>query len=393
MDAPIYLDYAASTPVDRGVADVMDRVLRSPMLHANPAASGHAPGRAAQALIEDARGSVAAFIGAAPDEIVFTSGATESDNLAIVGTALFRRARGRHLVTALTEHKAVLESCRHLQSRGFRVTYLQPDRNGRIAASEIDAAIGPETILVSIMAVNNETGVVQDLPAIGAVCRARDVLLHVDAAQAAGRLPLDVRAMHIDLLSLSAHKIYGPKGVGALFVDRERVRRIEPLLHGGGQERGLRPGTLPTHQIVGLARALTLAGERMPADVARETGLRQRLWAALQAVPGVLLNGHPDHRACHILNVSVEGVEGEALFCALPNLAIASGSACTSATAEPSYVLRCLGRSAQLAQSSIRFSIGRLTSVAEIDAAAEAFVGAVTRLRRFSPAWPRVAGG
>ena len=391
MATPIYLDYAASTPVDPEVADAMDRVLRSPALCANPAAVGHAPGRAAQALVEDARAGVAAFIGAAPEEIVFTSGATEADNLAIIGTALFRQARGRHLVTALTEHKAVLESCRHLQTRGFRVTYLRPDRDGRIAPAEVDAAIEPETILVSIMSVNNETGVVQDLPAIAAVCRARDVLLHVDAAQAAGRLPLDVREMQVDLLSLSAHKIYGPKGVGALFIDRERVRRVEPLLHGGGQERGLRPGTLPAHQITGLAHALALAAERQPADVARETALRERLWSRLRATPGVLLNGHPVHRVSHILNVSVEGVEGESLFCALPGLAIASGSACTSATAEPSYVLRCLGRSAQLAQSSIRFIIGRATTAAEIDAAAGAFAEAVTRLRRFSPAWPAAA--
>ncbi|MDH5255410.1 MAG: aminotransferase class V-fold PLP-dependent enzyme, partial [Gammaproteobacteria bacterium] len=329
MSATIYLDYAASTPVAREVVAAVTRVLGEPSLAANPAAGTHAPGRHAAAVVERARAGIAGFINADPDEVLFTSGATEADNLAIVGTARFRRSRGRHLVTALTEHKAVLESCRHLASEGWRVTWLRPGADGLIAPDAVAAALEPDTVLVSLMHANNETGDVTDVAAIGGLCRQRGVLLHVDAAQSAGRLPIDVRAMQVDLLSLSAHKLYGPKGVGALFIDRERVRRVEPLLFGGGQERGMRPGTLPTHQIVGMGEAFRIAAGRLAEDRLHVTRLRDRLWSRLQAIPGVLRNGHPTQTTGHILNVSVAGVEGESLHAALEELAVASGSACT----------------------------------------------------------------
>jgi len=386
MSLPIYLDYAASTPVAPEVAEAMAAALRSPELVANPAAGTHAAGRHAAAVVEVARAQVAGLIHADPEEVIFTSGATEADNLAIIGTARFRQAQGRHLVTALTEHRAVLESCRYLASQGWRVTWLKPDADGLIAPAAVAAALAPDTVLVSLMHANNETGVVQDVGAIGGLCRQRGVLLHVDAAQSAGRLPLDVRALQIDLLSLSAHKLYGPKGIGALFIDRERVRRVEPLMFGGGQERGLRPGTLPTHQIIGMGEAFRIAGPRLEADRHHVLGLRDRLWSRLQAIPGVILNGHPAHTAGHILNVSVEGVEGESLHGGLTELAVASGAACTSLTDEPSFVLRVLGRSAALARSSVRFSFGRPTTAGEIDRAAVAFARTVTDLRRRSPA-------
>ncbi len=386
MSLPIYLDYAASTPVATEVAEAMCVALRSPELVANPAAGTHAAGRQAAAVVEMARAQVASLIHAEAEEVIFTSGATEADNLAIVGTARFRQAQGRHLVTALTEHKAVLESCRYLASQGWRVTWLKPDADGLIAPAAVAAALEPETVLVSLMHANNETGVVQDVAAIGGVCRQRGVLLHVDAAQSAGRLPLDVRALQIDLLSLSGHKVYGPKGIGALFIDRERVRRVEPLMFGGGQERGLRPGTLPTHQIIGMGEAFRIAGPRLVTDRQHVLGLRDRLWSRLRSIPGVIRNGHPDRTTGHILNVSVEGVEGESLHAGLAELAVASGAACTSLTDEPSYVLRVLGRSAAVARSSVRFSFGRPTTTGEIDRAAEIFAGTVTDLRRRSPA-------
>jgi cysteine desulfurase len=386
MSLPIYLDYAASTPVETEVAEAMAAALRSPELVANPAAGSHAAGRLAAGVVEMARAKVASLIHADPEEVIFTSGATEADNLAIIGTARFRQAQGRHLVTALTEHKAVLESCRYLASQGWRVTWLKPDADGLIAPAAVAAALEPETVLVSLMHANNETGVVQDVAAIGGVCRQRGVLLHVDAAQSAGRLPLDVRALQIDLLSLSGHKVYGPKGIGALFIDRERVRRVEPLMFGGGQERGLRPGTLPTHQIIGMGEAFRMAGPRLVPDRQHVVGLRDRLWSRLREIPGVSRNGHPDHTTGHILNVSVEGVEGESLHAGLADLAVASGAACTSLTDEPSYVLRVLGRSAALARSSVRFSFGRPTTTVEIDRAAEIFANTVTDLRRQSPA-------
>jgi cysteine desulfurase len=288
-------------------------------------------------------------------------------------------------VTSLTEHKAVIESCRHLATQGWRITWLKPGADGLIAPAAVEAALMPDTVLVSLMHVNNETGVIQDIAAIGAICRRHDVLLHVDAAQSAGREVLDVRVQQIDLLSLSAHKLYGPKGVGALFIDQERVRRVSPLLFGGGQERGLRPGTVATHQVAGMGEAFRLAAQRLPEEVQHVNMLRDRLWAGLQGLPGVLLNGHARQRSGHILNVSIEGVEGESLFYSLADLCVASGSACTSLSNEASYVLRALGRPAALAQSSIRFSFGRPSTAAEIDFAVDCVRQAVGHLRSFSP--------
>ncbi|RMF96740.1 MAG: aminotransferase class V-fold PLP-dependent enzyme [Gammaproteobacteria bacterium] len=385
MNTPVYLDNAASTPVDPAVAALMQRLLQSPEGTANPSA-GHAAGRAAAAVIEQARREVAALIHADPGEIVFTSGATESDNLAIIGAARFRRRFGRHLVTSAIEHPAVLESCRALEAEGFQVSYVAPDDRGRVAAADIAAALRPDTILVSLLHAHNEIGVVQDIAAVGALCRRHGALFHVDAAQSAGRLPLDVRAQCIDLLSLSAHKLHGPKGIGALFLDRERCRRVTPLLHGGGQERGLRPGTLPTHQVAGMGRAFALAAQRLNEDPPRIAGLRDRLWRRLATIPGILLNGPEQGRVCHILNVSIPGVDGESLRLALRELAVAGGSACTAETGEPSPVLRRLGRSEPLALASLRFSIGRQNTEQEIDFAAECVHAAVERLRALAPA-------
>ena len=385
MQQPVYLDYAASTPVDPAVVALMTDCLRRPELAGNPAALGHAAGRSAQALVEKARAQVAALINAQPTEIIFCSGATESDNLAVIGAAQFRQARGRHLVTSLTEHKAVVESCRHLATLGWRITWLKPDADGLIAPAAVEAALETDTVLVSLMHVNNETGVIQDIAAIGAICRRREVLLHVDAAQSAGRERIDVRAQQIDLLSLSAHKLYGPKGVGALFIDQDRVRRVAPLQFGGGQERGLRPGTLATHQVAGMGEAFRLGAQRLPEEAAHARALRDRLWNGLRQLPGVLLNGHAEQRSAHILNVSIAGVEGESLLYALGELCVASGSACTSLSNEPSHVLRALGRSAALAQSSLRFSFGRPSTAAEIDFALGRVLQAVAQLRALSP--------
>ena len=389
MSRVLYLDHAASTPVAPEVAAAMAAALTDPDLAANPAAGTHGPGRRAADMVEQARAAVAGLICAEPDEVVFTSGATEADNLAIIGAARFRQARGRHLVTALTEHKAVIESCRYLVRAGWRVTWLMPDADGIVAPEAVAAAIEPDTVLVSLMHANNETGVIQDIAAVGAICRQRGVLLHVDAAQSAGRLEIDVRREHIDLLSLSAHKLYGPKGIGALFIDRGRVRRVEPLLFGGGQEQGLRPGTVATHQVVGMGEAFRVAAARIDADSRHVRALHDRLWAQLERIPGILRNGHPTANTGHILNVSVEGVEGESLHEGLHELAVASGSACSSLTDEPSYVLRLLGRSPGLARSSVRFSFGRPTTADDIDRAAEIFGRVVAELRRRSPAAAR----
>lgn len=383
----IYLDFAAATPVDPAVVEAMAEALRDPDLQANASAT-HAAGRASRARIETARAQVAALIGATAAEIVWTSGATESNNLAVLGAARFRAARGRHLVAAATEHPSVLEPLRALERQGFGVTYVAPDGGGIVTPEAIEQALRPDTTLVSVMHVNNETGVLQDVAAIGALCRARDVWFHVDAVQAAGREPIDVRAACIDLLSLSAHKMYGPKGMGALFMDGTRARRIDPLFVGGGQERELRPGTLATHQIVGMGLAAQLAVEHLVAERARLLSLRDRLWQALRQLPGVLLNGEETRRACHIVNVSVAGVEGESLLYALREVAISSGSACASDSDEPSPVLRHLGRSDELAQSSLRFSLGRTTRASDVDDAAHAFARAVQHLRRISPLGP-----
>ena len=380
----IYLDYAATTPVDARVAAEMRECLGAEGDFANPASVTHEAGRRAQARIERARAAVAALIGALPAEIIFTSGATESNNLAIFGVARANSDRGRHIVTSRIEHRAVLDPCRQLEKEGFEATYLQPDRLGRIAAQELAAVLRDDTVLVSLMHVNNEIGVVQDIAAVAELCAARDIPLHSDAAQSVGKLRLDMRAMPISFLSFTAHKIYGPKGVGALFVRSGSRARLAPLIFGGGQERGLRAGTLATHQIVGFAAACNLAREEA-GEAARVSILRDRLWAKLVTLGGVHLNGQGATRAAEILSVSFEGVEGESLVTGLTELAVATGSACSSASAEPSYVLRALGRNSALAQSTLRLSLGRDTTDADIDRAAAALSREVCRLRAASP--------
>jgi cysteine desulfurase len=334
---------------------------------------------------------VARVVGAAPEQVVWTSGATEADNLALFGAARFHRATGNHVVTSRTEHPAVLDSCRQLEREGFEVTYLKPGPDGIVQPSQVEAALRPGTILVSIMHVQNEIGVVNEVGAIGRMCRARGVLLHVDAAQGAGKLPIDVERDCIDLLALTAHKVHGPKGVGALVVRREPRLGLVPILFGGGQERGLRSGTLPTHQVAGMGRAFAIAADEMDSDAARISALRDRLWSALAAMPGVELNGHALQRAPGILSVTVDGVEGESLLHSLSDIAIASGSACASTHSEPSYVLRALGRSDRLAQSTLRLSLGRFTTQEEIEFAAARIVAEIARLREIAPAtaWSR----
>ena len=345
----------------------------------------HDYGRRARAIVEKARGQVAAAIGAPSPSILFTSGATESNNLALFGAARFHRDRGKHIVSSRTEHKAVLDALKQLEAEGFEVTYLKPGTEGIIEPAQLSAALRPDTILVSLMHVNNEIGVVQDIAAFGEICRERNVLLHVDAAQSLGKVLLDVRAAKLDLLSLTAHKAYGPKGIGALYVRRTPPIGIRPILFGGGQEQGLRSGTLSTHQIVGLGLACELAQRELEADVARIKVLREKLWEGIAKCGQVHLNGDAHRRVCSVLNVSFEAVEGESLQFALSRLAVSSGSACASASDSPSYVLRALGRSDQLAQSSIRFSLGRFTTEAEIDAAIAAISEEVPRLRALTP--------
>ena len=384
---PIYLDYAASTPVDPAVADAMASCLREEGGRGNPS-SQHLYGRRAAQRIEAARAEVADLIGAHPQEIVFTSGATESDNLAILGAARAGAGRGRHVISSRIEHKAGLDPCKRLEQEGFAVTLVSPARTGRIDPAAVAAALRPDTTVVSIMWVNNETGVIQDVAAIGALCRERGVLFHTDAAQAVGKFALEVRALPIDLMSFTAHKLYGPKGIGALYV-RAGVRPwVLPLTFGGGQEHGMRPGTLPTHQIVGFGAACVRARVALEreGEAQRIMSLRERLWGELSPLEGALLNGEGTARIPGILNVSFEGVEGESLLHGLSELALSSGSACNSASAEPSYVLRALGRDRELAQSSLRLSFGRFTREAEIDAAAAAIRREVRRLRALSPA-------
>lgn len=381
---PIYLDYAATTPVDPRVAEAMIECLRPEGAHGNPS-SGHAFGHRARALVEKARQQVAASIGARPECIVWTSGATESDNLAILGVARFHADRGRHVITARTEHKAVVDAFKQLEREGFEVTWLKPGTDGIVQPEQVREALRADTQLVSLMHVNNETGVIQDVGAVGAICRERGVAFHVDAAQSAGKLPLNVEAMNIDLLSLTAHKSYGPKGIGVLYVRRKPPLGLRPLVHGGGQESGLRSGTLPTHQTVGMGVAFEIGEREREADVARIGVLRDRLWKALIGLGGVELNGHPEQRVAGVLNVCFHNVEGESLRFALRDLAISSGSACASGSDEASYVLRALGRSDQLAQSSIRFSLGRFTTADEVDRAIASVTREVTRLRSLSP--------
>lgn len=381
----VYLDNAATTAVDPRVVAVMLECLGADGDFANPAAVAHEPGRRAHRRIEQARAEVAGLVGADPAQIVWTSGATEADNLALLGAAHFHQVRGRHLVTSRTEHPAVLEPCRQLEREGFEVTYLKPAADGIVEPWQVEAALRPDTILVSLMHVNNEIGIVQDVAAVGRLCRERGILLHVDAAQSAGKLPIHVERDCIDLLALTAHKLHGPKGVGALCVRREPRLGLVPLLRGGGQERGLRPGTLATHQVVGMGMACRIAAEAREEEGARITALRERLWQGLAGVPGLMLNGHPTRRAPGILSVTVDGVEGESLLYALPELAVASGSACATTSAEPSYVLRAIGRSDRLAQSSLRLSLGRFTSQADIELAVRCIRAAVERLRALAP--------
>ena len=385
MSEVVYLDNAATTAVDPRVVASMLECLGPGGDYANPSAVGHGPGRRARARVEQARAEVAALVGADPSQVIFTSGATEADNLALLGAARFYRERGRHVVTSRTEHPAVLDACRQLEREGFEVTYLKPGPDGIVQVAQVEAALRTDTLLVSLMHVNNEIGVVQDVGEVGRLCRERGVLFHVDAAQGAGKLPLDVGRDCIDLLALTAHKLHGPKGVGALCVRREPRLGLVPLSHGGGQERGLRSGTLPTHQIVGMGAAYRIAAAEMGEEGARIAGLRDRLWRGLAAVPGITLNGHATRRAPGILSVTVDGVEGESLLYALPQLAVASGSACATVSGEPSYVLRALGRSDRLAQSSLRLSLGRFTTAAEIDLAVQAIGAAVSRLRAVAP--------
>ncbi|HEX9206990.1 MAG TPA: aminotransferase class V-fold PLP-dependent enzyme [Steroidobacteraceae bacterium] len=388
MSSPVvYLDNAATTPVDPRVIAEMNECLGADGAFANPSSS-HAPGRRAAARVEQARADVAALVGADPRQVLFTSGATESNNLALLGVARYHRDRARHVVTSRTEHPAVLDACRQLEREGCPVTYLKPGPGGIVEAAQVADALRPETLLVSIMHVNNEIGVVNDVAAIGRVCRERGVLLHVDAAQGAGKLPIDVQRDGIDLLSLTAHKLHGPKGIGALCVRREPRLGLVPLQFGGGQERGLRSGTLPVHQIVGMGAAYRIARAEMPADMARIAALRETLWRSLQELPGIELNGDPARRVAGLLNVSIDGVEGESLLFALRDLALSSGSACASTHAEPSYVLRALGRSDRLAQSSLRLSLGRFTTRAEVDYAARRIRDEVSRLRAGQPASP-----
>jgi len=389
--SPVYLDYAATTPVDRRVATKMIPYLTE--LYGNPASRSHAYGWAADEAVELAREQVCALINADPREIVWTSGATESNNLAIKGVAHFHRSKGRHLVTVATEHKAVLDSMRELEREGYEVTVLPVLPSGLLDLAVFEAALRSDTVLASVMYVNNETGVVQDVAALGALCRAKGVLLHVDAAQAAGKVVIDLEQLPVDLMSLSAHKIYGPKGIGALYVRRKPRVRIDAQIHGGGHERGMRSGTLPTHQIVGMGEAFWLARANMEADNARIQILRDRLWAGFSEMEAVELNGDEQHRAAHYLNVSFNYVEGESLLMGIKNVAVSSGSACTSASLEPSYVLRAMGRSDELAHSSVRFSIGRFTTAEEIDFTIAQVTQVVARLRAMSPLWDMVKAG
>ncbi len=389
--ACVYLDYAATTPVDRRVANKMIPYLTD--LYGNPASRSHAFGWAADEAVELAREQVCSLINADPREIVWTSGATESNNLAIKGAAHFNRAKGKHLITLATEHKAVLDSMRELEREGYEVSVLPVLPSGLLDIAVFQAALRPDTVLASVMMVNNETGVIQDIAALGALCRAKGVIFHVDAAQAAGKVVIDLDTLPVDLMSLSGHKIYGPKGIGALYVRRKPRVRIDAQMHGGGHERGMRSGTLATHQIVGMGEAFWLARESMAADNARIKTLRDRLWAGFRQMDCVVLNGDETHSAVQYLNCSFNYVEGESLLMGIKGVAVSSGSACTSASLEPSYVLRAMGRSDELAHSSVRFSIGRFTTAEEIDFTISQVTAVVTRLRAMSPLWDMVQAG
>ena len=404
LKLPVYLDYSATTPVDPRVAEKMIPYLCEKF--GNPASRSHAYGWEAEKAVEEARAEVARYINADPREIVWTSGATEADNLAIKGVAHFYKDKGKHLITVKTEHKAVLDSMRHLETEGFEVTYMDVEENGLLDLAKLEAAIRPDTTLVSVMAVNNEIGVIQDIAAIGEMCRRHGVLYHCDATQAVGKMDLDTEKLKIDLMSLSGHKVYGPKGIGALYVRRKPRRarkstheidaydaaeprvRIEPQIHGGGHERGMRSGTLPTHQIVGMGEAYRLARLEQAEEIKRIAALRDRLKDGIEKnIPEIVINGDMEHRVCSNLNVSFNFIEGESLMMAVKDLAVSSGSACTSASLEPSYVLKSLGRSDELAHSSIRFTLGRFTTEEEIDFAVKLLTEKVAKLRELSPLW------
>ncbi|MFJ5159619.1 IscS subfamily cysteine desulfurase [Pantoea sp. NPDC088449] len=386
MKLPIYLDYAATTPADPRVATKMMQFLTMDGTFGNPASRSHRFGWQAEEAVDVARNQIAELVNADPREIVFTSGATEADNLAIKGAAQFHQARGKHIITSQTEHKAVLDSCLQLAHEGFDVTFLQPGSDGIVTPQMLESALRDDTVLVSLMHVNNETGVIQDIAALGALCHARDVLFHVDATQSVGKLPINVSELPVDMMSFSAHKLYGPKGIGALWVRRKPRLQIDAQMHGGGHERGMRSGTLPVHQIVGMGEAYRIAREEMSSEMARLAELRQRLWSGISKLGNVNLNGSLEQGAPNILNISFAHVDGESLIMALKDLALSSGSACTSASLEPSYVLRAMGVEQELAHSSLRFSLGRFTSAEEIEYAIELVNKAVTRLRAVSPA-------
>jgi len=388
---PVYLDYSATTPIDPRVADKMIPYLREQF--GNPASRSHLYGWEAEKAVEEARAQVAALVNADPREIIWTSGATEGDNLAIKGAAQFYKTKGRHIITVKTEHKAVLDTVRELERQGFEATYLQPQDNGLITIEQLEEAIRPDTILVSVMLVNNEIGVIQPIDEIGELCRKKGIIFHCDAAQATGKVHIDLEKTKVDLMTFTAHKTYGPKGIGALYVRRKPRVRIEAQMHGGGHERGLRSGTLATHQIVGMGEAFRIAREEMDSEIARITALRDRLAKGLTEMEEVYINGDMAHRVAHNLNVSFNYVEGESLIMAIKELAVSSGSACTSASLEPSYVLRALGRSDELAHSSIRFTFGRFTTEEDIDFTIRLIKEKVAKLRELSPLWDMYKDG
>ncbi|WP_294614627.1 IscS subfamily cysteine desulfurase [uncultured Gilliamella sp.] len=387
MKLPIYMDYAATTPVDPRVADKMMQFLTQDGIFGNPASRSHRFGWQAEEAVDIARNQIADLIGADSREIVFTSGATEADNLAIKGSAHFNQAKGKHIITCKTEHKAVLDTCRQLEREGYEVTYLAPESDGIVDLNKLAAVMRPDTTVVSIMHVNNETGVVQDIEKIGEMCRERGIIFHVDATQSVGKLPIDLTKLKVDLMSFSGHKIYGPKGIGGLYVRRKPRVRIEAQMHGGGHERGMRSGTLPVHQIVGMGEAYHIAKEEMATEMPRLLALKNRLWNGLKDIEEVYLNGSLEHSAPNILNVSFAYIEGESLMMALKDLAVSSGSACTSASLEPSYVLRALGLNDELAHSSIRFSFGRFSTEEEVDYVIKLIKDSIGKLRDLSPLW------
>ncbi|AXK39515.1 IscS subfamily cysteine desulfurase [Crenobacter cavernae] len=391
LKLPIYLDYSATTPIDPRVAEQMIPYLTEKF--GNPASRSHSFGWDAEQAVENARAEVAKLVNCDPKEIIWTSGATESDNLAIKGAAQFYKTKGKHLITVKTEHKAVLDPMRELERQGFEVTYLGVKDNGLLDIEEFKAAIRPDTILASVMFVNNEIGVVQDIAQLGEICREKGIIFHVDAAQATGKVEIDLETLKVDLMSFSAHKTYGPKGIGALYVRRKPRVRLEAQMHGGGHERGFRSGTLATHQIVGMGEAFRIAREEMASENERIRMLRDRLWNGVKDMEEVYVNGDLEHRVPHNLNVSFNFVEGESLIMAVKDLAVSSGSACTSASLEPSYVLRALGRNDELAHSSIRFSIGRFTTVEEVDYAVSLMRGKIDKLRELSPLWEMFKDG